>query len=50
MSEKDNQYEHPHEVTLQKLQEAEAIVYRTDINGEITCISDGDNVTFVTEK
>ncbi len=47
---KDNQYEHPHEVTLQKLQEAEAIVYRTDINGEITCISDGDNVTFVTEK
>ncbi|MBP3803911.1 MAG: MBL fold metallo-hydrolase [Oribacterium sp.] len=47
---KGNQYDHPHEVTLQKIQESGAIVYRTDINGEITCISDGDNVTFITEK
>lgn len=47
---KDNQYGHPMEDTLSKLRDADVIVYRTDMQGHIICISDGNNVEFVVQK
>lgn len=47
---KDNQYEHPSADVIQRLQSIDAIIYRTDINGEIICYSNGKNVSFKTEK
>lgn len=47
---KDNSYGHPTENTLSKLRDAEVKVYRTDLQGTIICTSDGQTVTFTTEK
>ena len=47
---KDNMYGHPCEETLSRLRDAEVTVYRTDIQGDIICKSDGRKVTFETEK
>lgn len=47
---KDNQYGHPTENTLSKLRDADVIVYRTDMQGHIICISDGNDVEFVIQK
>lgn len=47
---KENQYDHPHEEVLQRLQDSGTVIYRTDLNGEIDCISDGESVTFKTER
>lgn len=47
---KDNAYGHPHDVVMDRIAESGAIVYRTDLNGYIACTSDGENVTFRTEK
>ena len=46
----DNDYGHPHKVTLDKLNAADVKVYRTDNNGTITITSDGLNMTVATEK
>jgi competence protein ComEC len=46
----DNDYGHPHKMTLDKLKEAGVKVYRTDINGTITFSSDGLNISVATEK
>jgi competence protein ComEC len=46
----DNAYGHPHEGTLSKLRDADAVLYRTDLQGTITAVSDGKNVSFTTEK
>ena len=45
-----NSYDHPHDVVLSRLRDADAIVYRTDLQGHIVCESDGQNVTFTTGK
>lgn len=45
----DNSYGHPTEDVLSRLRDADAIVYRTDLYGDIICYSDGDNLTFETE-
>ena len=45
-----NSYGHPTEDTLSRLRDAGAIVYRTDLQGNIICYSDGYSLTFVTEK
>ena len=45
-----NSYGHPTEDTLSRLRDAGAIVYRTDLQGNIICYSDGNSLTFVTEK
>jgi len=46
----DNAYGHPNEDTLSRLRDAEVEVYRTDMQGDIICTSDGENVFFETEK
>ena len=47
---KDNSYGHPTEDTLSRLRDADVKVYRNDLQGTIICTSDGDSVTFTTEK
>ncbi|WP_338626236.1 ComEC/Rec2 family competence protein [Selenomonas sp. TAMA-11512] len=38
---KNNDYGHPHDITLKKLEKINAKVYRTDTDGTITIMSDG---------
>lgn len=45
-----NSYGHPTEDTLSRLRDAGATVYRTDLQGDIICYSDGNSLTFVMEK
>ena len=47
---KGNSYGHPTEDTLSKLRDADVKVYRNDLQGTIICTSDGEEVTFSTEK
>ena len=45
-----NKYNHPSNETLSRLQEIGAEIYRTDLNGNITAVSDGKSVTFTLDK
>ena len=45
-----NSYGHPNDATLETLGDAEVKVFRTDLQGDIVCASDGKNVTFTTDK
>ena len=45
-----NSYGHPTEEALSRLRDVGATVYRTDLQGTIICHSDGDTLTFETEK
>ncbi|MBR3894610.1 MAG: MBL fold metallo-hydrolase [Clostridia bacterium] len=47
---KDNQYDHPNEEVLSRLRDAEVKLYRTDLQGDVICVSDGKNVSFTTAK
>ena len=47
---KDNSYGHPHDTTLQLLKQSGSALYRTDLQGTITCTTDGQNIEFSTEK
>lgn len=47
---KDNKYGHPTEQTLSRLSQAGVTVYRTDLQGDILCTSDGKTVTFRTAR
>ena len=47
---KGNTYKHPHEETLTRLRDANVEIFRTDLQGTITCVSDGMNVSFSVEK
>lgn len=47
---RDNSYGHPHAEVLSRLADVGATVYRTDEQGTITCRSNGEKVTFKTEK
>ena len=47
---KDNAYGHPSEDTLSRLRDVGALVYRTDLQGTITCVSDEHSLSFETEK
>lgn len=42
----DNSYGHPDENTLSRLRDADVKVYRTDLQGDVYCSSDGKTVTF----
>ncbi|MCR5685704.1 MAG: MBL fold metallo-hydrolase [Lachnospiraceae bacterium] len=46
----DNSYGHPTENVLSRLRDAGANVFRTDMQGDITCVSDGNAVYFSTSK
>ncbi len=41
-----NEYGHPHEAVLSRLEDAEVTVYRTDERGTVLAVSDGHNVIF----
>ena len=45
-----NSYGHPSEDTLSRLRDADVKVYRTDLQGDIKCSSDGKTVTFSVAK
>ena len=47
---KINDYHHPHDITLKKLNELETKIYRTDQEGTIILSSDGENYYFETIK
>lgn len=47
---KGNSYGHPHDETLSKLRDADAQVFRTDLQGDITCVSDGKTVHIKPER
>lgn len=44
------EYDHPHNVVLSRYRDLDAAVYRTDLQGTITCYSDGTEVRFNTER
>lgn len=46
---KDNSYGHPHRETMDKINKYDITVYRTDMQGTVTAVSDGDNITWITE-
>lgn len=43
---RNNNYRHPHKRTMEKLKAKKIKVYRTDENGTIVAVSDGENITF----
>ena len=45
-----NSYGHPHEATLSRLRDADVTVFRTDMQGDVLCVTDGTTVTFTTER
>ena len=45
-----NSYGHPSADTLSRLRDAEAAVYRTDMQGTVVAVSDGKDITFTVEK
>jgi len=46
----DNSYGHPTEETLSRLRDADVKVFRTDMQGDVICTSDGKNVSFSVER
>lgn len=46
----DNSYGHPTENTLSRLRDADVKLFRTDLQGDVYCTSDGKTVTFSVEK
>lgn len=42
----DNNYGHPTDEVLSRLRDADVTLYRTDLQGDILCTSDGKTVTF----
>ena len=47
---KNNSYGHPHENLLSRLRDADVMLYRTDMQGDIICVSDGKSVSFFAER
>lgn len=45
-----NSYGHPTETVLSRLRDADVEVYRTDLQGDIVCESDGKNVKFAVSR
>lgn len=46
----DNSYGHPTEDTLSRLRDADVKVFRTDMQGDIFCVSDGKTVTMTPSR
>lgn len=45
-----NTYGHPTDETLSRLRDANVNVFRTDLQGDIKCVSDGEDVSFTVSK
>ena len=45
-----NSYGHPHKEIMDKLNGKKLKIYRTDTQGQITIITDGENLNIKTEK
>lgn len=45
-----NEYGHPHEETMSRLRDAGVRVYRTDLQGDVTMVSDGKNIAVTTAR
>ena len=45
-----NSYGHPTDAVLSRLRDAEVTTFRTDLQGDILCVSDGKNVTFTPSR
>lgn len=43
---KGNSYGHPHDEVLSRLRDADVSLFRTDLQGDITCTSNGSTVSF----
>ncbi len=43
---KDNEYGHPHKAVMDRLSKYCKAIFRTDLDGEIVCYSDGEELTF----
>lgn len=46
----DNSYGHPHDEVLSRLKDAGVTLFRTDLQGDIFCTSDGESVSFSVSK
>lgn len=46
----NNEYYHPHSVILEKLEKLNTKIYRTDLEGTIVALSDGNSIEFKTIK
>ncbi|MGI5963234.1 MAG: MBL fold metallo-hydrolase [Lawsonibacter sp.] len=46
----DNSYGHPSQTVLSRLEEAQVQVFRTDLQGTVVAMSDGESVTFQTQR
>ena len=47
---KDNSYGHPTDEVLSRLRDAEVTAFRTDLQGDVFCVSDGKTVTFTVSR
>lgn len=47
---KGNSYGHPTETVLSRLRDADVTTYRTDLQGDIICVSDGQSLQFRAER
>lgn len=47
---KDNTYGHPTDEVLSRLRDAEVTTFRTDMQGDISCVSDGKTVEFTVSR
>lgn len=46
----DNSYGHPHDEVLSRLKDAGVTLFRTDLQGDIFCTSDGESISFSVSK
>lgn len=46
----DNDYGHPTQEVLSRLRDADVKTFRTDLQGDVICVSDGKKVTFTTNR
>ncbi|MGI6020521.1 MAG: ComEC/Rec2 family competence protein [Lachnospiraceae bacterium] len=47
---KNNEYGHPHTEVVKALKSREITTFRTDIQGDILCVSDGENLCWSTDR
>ena len=46
----NNSYGHPRDDLLSRLRDADVTLYRTDMQGTVNCVSDGETVSFTVER